>query len=522
MDVSKPRVAGRRETLSTRSRLLRVFVVGITLGAGACGGSGARSDVAESGGSDRPVGGAASAQSPGPNTAAPGTGPFDSQTQFCSKTTAPAGTRNSSNPGVTPNSITFSNASIDGNALRKLGVAALDYQGIYKFFIDKINDCGGINGRKIIQKFAPYNPLTPTPAHFDAVCVKATEDQKAFIVMGLGASAGVTRCMVTRNHKAIFKANAGATEAEFRDGKGQLFSQYPSAEGTVQAFIADGVAQGTFKGKQITILGADYPPGTNKAAEQKTLYQDGLKEHGIDADLEILPCSGTTCTAGIGNAVRRIKASGTNLLVLSATFPNSAGVGALFRELNSQNVNIPVVSPFNTGQFNDLSIGQIASQAGTDGMNWVERNGWTAVGDDEKVGIFRSGKVKESTFAHYCNDLWAKANNQKAYAFNDTDFANWATVTAICAEVRVWARALLSVGNNLTTERAIAALNTVIPDQVDTSPTSMSTYFYRSGFTKASKVYTSVVHYPCPLPVRVTKACSMPVDTPIRFRTVKY
>src|SRR4051812_38654955 len=75
--------------------------------------------------------------------------PYDSPSVFCTKAPVPAGTRNSSSPGITPSSITIADVSTDTVALKKIGVNLEDFHGMFKAFWDQINDCGGINGRKI-------------------------------------------------------------------------------------------------------------------------------------------------------------------------------------------------------------------------------------------------------------------------------------------------------------------------------------------------------------------------------------
>src|SRR5262249_5372058 len=48
--------------------------------------------------------------------------------------------------------------------------------------INDLNSKGGINGRKIVPVYAPVNPIGTDPAQ--AACVKLTEDEKVFAVVG--------------------------------------------------------------------------------------------------------------------------------------------------------------------------------------------------------------------------------------------------------------------------------------------------------------------------------------------------
>src|SRR4051794_14765931 len=76
--------------------------------------------------------------------------PFASPTAFCTKSTAPPGTRNSSSPGVSPSTITIADASLDVEQLRKLGSDQMNFHQAFQTYWDEVNKCGGINGRKVI------------------------------------------------------------------------------------------------------------------------------------------------------------------------------------------------------------------------------------------------------------------------------------------------------------------------------------------------------------------------------------
>ena len=73
---------------------------------------------------------------------------------------------------------------VDLAAVRATGIKLDhgDYEKAFQTVIDDINAKGGINGRKIVPVFAPINPIGTDPAQ--AACVKLTEDEKVFAVIG--------------------------------------------------------------------------------------------------------------------------------------------------------------------------------------------------------------------------------------------------------------------------------------------------------------------------------------------------
>ena len=456
-------------------------------------------------------------------TAAPGNGPFDSQTQFCAKTTPPPGKRTASAPGVTANTITLADLGVDAAPLKKLGINLIDFDQMFQVFAGEINKCGGINGRKLIVKTALYNPLSSdVVAHVQGRCLKATEDFKAFMAVGIGAPPSITRCVGVQ-HKTIIDAPANPSEAEFKDSNGRVVSLYPSGESLAAAYIADGVAEHTFDGKTITVVGTTQL-GQQQTGLMRAQYIDAFKKAGITADLEMLPCQGVSCTLQMGSAVRRMKASGTNLVVFSTSI-NNTNMGALVREMYLQGLKATFGGPTFGTLVAESNIPSMVAGAGSDGIKWFEQSGWTSVGTD-KYGEWRDGKVKESVFARMCNDLAGKALDRAPYRYVEKDIVNggWGATVYICTSIRAISRALYSLGNNVTTERMTAALAKVKPDRRDSAPNDRDLYYYSGTDTRPGKVLTLKFRYPCPLPTPRPQVdgCMMPADSPLRLRPVKY
>ncbi|MDT3439180.1 ABC transporter substrate-binding protein [Pseudofrankia sp. BMG5.37] len=74
-----------------------------------------------------------------------------------------------------------------------------DYQAVFNALVDKVNKDGGINGRRIVPVFGAVDVISPTGAQ--ETCVKLTEDEKVFAVIG-SLNANDVTCYV-QTHKTL-------------------------------------------------------------------------------------------------------------------------------------------------------------------------------------------------------------------------------------------------------------------------------------------------------------------------------
>ena len=105
-------------------------------------------------------------------------------------------------PGVTADTIKIGVTYVDANALKVSGLNYTfgDFEGAYNALANDINDKGGINGRKIQLVFAPIDPTSPTPA--DQACVRLTEDEDVFMIIGFFLADSVI-CPVATHQTAV-------------------------------------------------------------------------------------------------------------------------------------------------------------------------------------------------------------------------------------------------------------------------------------------------------------------------------
>ena len=87
--------------------------------------------------------------------------------------------------GVTEDTITVGISMLDFPGLVSTGLSAQgwgDQELVWQTYIDDLNDRGGINGRMVEAVYDFYSPIGTTEA--EATCVKLTEDNETFAVLG--------------------------------------------------------------------------------------------------------------------------------------------------------------------------------------------------------------------------------------------------------------------------------------------------------------------------------------------------
>ena len=464
---------------------------------------------------------AATSSSGGSHSAAQvGANPFADPNVFCKPHPA-LPRRNASAPGVGVNQINITDMSIDAVALRRFGSDLQDFNAAHRAFWNEVNKCGGINGRKINFKVAKYNPVAADQnGHNQALCLKATEDHKAFVVVGTGPPQ-VQRC-VSVQHKSIFVASTGVLNSEFRDSKGRIITITPGSDASADAFIRDAKANGTFRNKKVGILGSN---NTSTAAQdQQRQYVDGFRRAGVDVEsYEVLPCQGTICTQGIGPAITRMKAKGVQVIVLTQHVSVTT-IGSIWREMRLQNFRAPMWNAFTDSLNGDSTIPGVVRTVGSDGAEFVEQVGWFTTKLYDLHNGWRLGVSKETPFAKMCTATLAKANKERRYEYNERDISNgrWGGTTNICSQARAIAQAIWSLGANVTTERMVAALrNQKRIDRADTGPLFDDKYWFMDGHLNPTKAMSAKFNFPCPTPRRTPgEACFLAVDRPARVRTI--
>jgi ABC-type branched-subunit amino acid transport system substrate-binding protein len=136
-------------------------------------------------------------------------------------------------PGVTSDSIKLGIAYPDVASVKQyIKLDYGDFEATYNALIKKINEEGGINGRKIVPVFGKINLISPAAAQ--KTCVTLTQDEKVFAVLG-GFNADEPMCYVQTNKTAVIGGQL--TAKRYAQAQAPWFSDFRGGDD-----LADGMA----------------------------------------------------------------------------------------------------------------------------------------------------------------------------------------------------------------------------------------------------------------------------------------
>jgi ABC-type branched-subunit amino acid transport system substrate-binding protein len=405
---------------------------------------------------------AASAAAPSV-TPDPSSSPFTSKTAFCTKDAAKHTGLKATAPGVTANSISvvaIEPALRPGDSPQGYRFNLGDEVDMLKTFAQMMNDCGGINGRRIdlnvIQAQGAADQAT-TLANAQSDCIKATEDYKAFIVISWAAFAA-PQC-ITDDHKTLLMSGL-ATQANYlktAQGRNILFGQ-TNEVAQYQAPMLELIKSGRLKGKKVAVL---YPTFTSGVDLVKANVIDLLKAKGVNVvQAEALtPDPSGDISSQYPLVVQRLKQNGANVIITSSAGGNTFRFSALTKELRNQGLD-QSVTMYNLDAQYDAVIDLSRQVGGVDGaklINDMKIYSFSAAGQqDWRVG------ATEGDLVTMCNKDY---DNATTIAKEDLPqpappaFARdpYGTVALICALYRTMGRAFYNAGTNLTQKAAIKA-----------------------------------------------------------------
>jgi ABC-type branched-subunit amino acid transport system substrate-binding protein len=450
----------------------------------------------------------------------PSSSPFTSATQFCTKDTARHTGLKATAPGVTANSISV--VAIEaplrpGDSPQGFRFNLGDEVDMLQTFGKMVNDCGGINGRQldvtVIQEQGAGD-AAGTAANAQSDCIKATEDDKAFIVISW-TGFPQPQC-ITDDHKTLL-LNGLTTSTQYlktAQGRNILFGE-TSEVALYQAPMLELIKSGRLKGKKVAVI---YPTFTTGQDLIKQNVTDLLKAKGVDVVMAdpLTPDPSGDISSQYPLLVQQLKQNGVDVVITGSAGGNTFRFSAFTKELRNQGLD-QSMTLYNLDAQYDSVIDLSRIVGGTDGaklINDMKVYGFTAAGQqDWRVG------ATEGAFTTMCN---------KDYDANTTiaqedlpqpappAFARdpYGTVGVICGLYRTLARAFYNAGPNLTQQRAIKAFEQLpYVDNVAAkgSPTPRPNQIVNRVPTKVQ--YTQVLNkaeYPCAHP-------SLPAD-PVNYR----
>ncbi|MCK9899634.1 hypothetical protein CC117_15820 [Parafrankia colletiae] len=134
--------------------------------------------------------------------------------------TFPAPPAPATSRGVTADSIKIGFVYPDLSKVKQfVSVDHGDYQAVFQALVDKVNKDGGIGGRTIVPVFGAVDVLSPAGA--TETCVKVTEDEKVFAVIG-SLNAEDANCYV-QTHKTLV-VGGDLTAARYAKAQAPWFS----------------------------------------------------------------------------------------------------------------------------------------------------------------------------------------------------------------------------------------------------------------------------------------------------------
>ena len=124
-----------------------------------------------------------------------------------------------------------------------------DYQAAYNAVIDDINADGGINGRRIEPVFAPVVPIGTAPA--DEACVKLTEDEQVFAVVGFLLD-DTPLCYLSLHNTPV--VGGVITEERLGQAEAPWFGVVPGVEHVTTDLIAAFADDGVFEEARVGVI----------------------------------------------------------------------------------------------------------------------------------------------------------------------------------------------------------------------------------------------------------------------------
>ncbi|MGA4538951.1 ABC transporter substrate-binding protein [Uniformispora flossi] len=154
-------------------------------------------------------------------------------------------------PGVTADAVKVGIAYPDMESVKAfVNIDLGDYEAAYQALIDKVNAAGGINGRRIVPVFGKISVVSPAAAQ--EACVKLTQDEKVFAVLGNFVMPNQTNCY-TETYKTALVAAPQPKEA-YAKAQAPWF-----AENSGDDQFADAVRilldRGVYAGKKLAVIG---------------------------------------------------------------------------------------------------------------------------------------------------------------------------------------------------------------------------------------------------------------------------
>ncbi|MBL7493817.1 ABC transporter substrate-binding protein [Frankia sp. AgB1.9] len=221
-------------------------------------------------------------------------------------------------PGVTADSIKIGFVYPDLSVVKQyVNVDHGDYQAVFTALVDKVNAAGGIDGRKIVPVFGAVNVISPAGA--SDTCVKLTQDEKVFAVIG-SLNADDALCYV-QTHKTL-TVGGDLNAPRYLKAQAPWFSDARGGDA-----VGDGLKlfdNGSLKDKKVAVIGY-----TADQYTMNSIVAPGLKKLGVTPVATAVMDAPITDAAAVaqqtGVFVQKFQSVGANAVIVvggaSGSFP---------------------------------------------------------------------------------------------------------------------------------------------------------------------------------------------------------
>jgi hypothetical protein len=210
----------------------------------------------------------------------------------------------------------------------KLGVSLIDYKCVeayvdsiyvdqetmWGYFINNINDHGGINGRRIVPDYKEICPIQPEAAL--SACTSFTQDDHVFAVVGsMYDTSGDAQLCITKQNKTPLITDSLTQDIIDKAPPALLLTPDITADRQLKVVMSLVKSHHILDGKKVAVLTETDAVSRVKSVVEPTLHAIGVKE-GSEAALTITGADTTAAQSQLASFIERWKTEHVNALIL--------------------------------------------------------------------------------------------------------------------------------------------------------------------------------------------------------------
>jgi ABC-type branched-subunit amino acid transport system substrate-binding protein len=348
---------------------------------------------------------------------------------------APSGPLTASDVGVTADAIKVGVMLLDLSSVEPLGLGldnfSIDLQKTaFDNYFARINDAGGINGRRVEPVYALRDPLAQSGKKSDAaICIQMSKDEQVFALIGFLYSAGPCAAI---QYGVPAVAQQGVPEEQYAESDNYFTSAFPSPERTGRMWAKALVDTGVVDGHTVGLL--SYADGLTEnlgalAAEQE------LADLGHPVAMHVqLPTGGSTGDVQV--AVQKMKAAGVDDVMIATPF-----------------IGVVQFTTFAAGQkyYPQYLVSDLGALAADGLIRGADKSFDGAIGFTS--GAMPVGDTGESASEATCREDYNEEADGKDLAAGEES-----AITPICAAVDMFVAAAQAAGSDLTRASFVDAM----------------------------------------------------------------